>query len=484
MTTRYVTGGRPRTRSGRGGVGARRRRSGPAPQPARQPPAPAPAPSPPPPPARAGPEQRVVTDDPATTPLPAFGTYGFLAVRRADGLTDALAPRADRVADVDATCSRFRADSDLSRVNRAARAGGSRSTRCWSRRSRSRCEAAPADRRAGAPAARPPAGAAGLRPRLRAARSGRGPTTPPCPTRTPPPASTPGGRSGSTRRARAHPRRHRARPRRDRQGVGRRPGRRRARAASSACRRWSASAATCGSPRPTAARGRWRSPSAPAARRDRPWSASTAAAWPPRAPGSAAGRRGGVRHHLLDPRTAGRPPRCGARSPPPGRPASPPTPPAPPRSSSAPRPRGLARRTRRHRPAGRDRRPASAPVGGWPLDATRRGLRRMTDGPLLWYLNRGSGVVAARAAHADPCSACCRSAAGRLAASPVRHPGPAPQPRAARVRAAGRARRLGGGRQYVDIRWWQAFVPFGATYEPLWLGLGALAARPAASWSS
>ena len=29
--------------------------------------------------------------------------------------------------------------------------------------------------------------------------------------------------------------------------------------------------------------------------------------------------------------------------------------------------------------------------------------------------------------------------------------------------------------EYVDIRWWQAVVPFGATYEPLWLGLGALA---------
>ncbi|GAA3545001.1 ferric reductase-like transmembrane domain-containing protein [Nocardioides daeguensis] len=28
---------------------------------------------------------------------------------------------------------------------------------------------------------------------------------------------------------------------------------------------------------------------------------------------------------------------------------------------------------------------------------------------------------------------------------------------------------------YVDIRWWQAVVPWGGTYEPLWLGLGALA---------
>ena len=27
---------------------------------------------------------------------------------------------------------------------------------------------------------------------------------------------------------------------------------------------------------------------------------------------------------------------------------------------------------------------------------------------------------------------------------------------------------------YVDIRWWQAFWPFGATYEPLWLALGTL----------
>lgn len=28
---------------------------------------------------------------------------------------------------------------------------------------------------------------------------------------------------------------------------------------------------------------------------------------------------------------------------------------------------------------------------------------------------------------------------------------------------------------YVDIRWWQAIVPFGATYAPLWLALGTLA---------
>jgi methionine sulfoxide reductase heme-binding subunit len=27
---------------------------------------------------------------------------------------------------------------------------------------------------------------------------------------------------------------------------------------------------------------------------------------------------------------------------------------------------------------------------------------------------------------------------------------------------------------FVDIRWWHAFVPFAGTYQPVWLGLGAL----------
>ena len=48
----------------------------------------------------------------------AFGSYAFLAVRRPDGLADALALARRVVADVDATCSRFRDDSDLARVNR------------------------------------------------------------------------------------------------------------------------------------------------------------------------------------------------------------------------------------------------------------------------------------------------------------------------------------------------------------------------------
>ncbi len=48
-----------------------------------------------------------------------FGTYGFLAVRRAGVLDRALALTRAVVADVDATCSRFSDRSDLSRVNRS-----------------------------------------------------------------------------------------------------------------------------------------------------------------------------------------------------------------------------------------------------------------------------------------------------------------------------------------------------------------------------
>lgn len=45
-----------------------------------------------------------------------FGTYGFLAVREGS-LEDALGLVRGATADVDATCSRFRTDSDLARVN-------------------------------------------------------------------------------------------------------------------------------------------------------------------------------------------------------------------------------------------------------------------------------------------------------------------------------------------------------------------------------
>jgi thiamine biosynthesis lipoprotein len=52
--------------------------------------------------------------------LEAFGSYLFLAVRRSAALRPASRLVRTVVADVDATCSRFRADSDLSSANAAA----------------------------------------------------------------------------------------------------------------------------------------------------------------------------------------------------------------------------------------------------------------------------------------------------------------------------------------------------------------------------
>jgi thiamine biosynthesis lipoprotein len=61
-----------------------------------------------------------VTQPPAMhAEFPAFGTYGYLAVRRPAALPAALRIARAVVKDVDATCSRFRPDSDLARVNRA-----------------------------------------------------------------------------------------------------------------------------------------------------------------------------------------------------------------------------------------------------------------------------------------------------------------------------------------------------------------------------
>lgn len=51
--------------------------------------------------------------------LEALGTYLFLAVRRPARLAPAVRLARQVVADVDATCSRFRDDSDLSRANRS-----------------------------------------------------------------------------------------------------------------------------------------------------------------------------------------------------------------------------------------------------------------------------------------------------------------------------------------------------------------------------
>ena len=96
--------------------------------------------------------------------------------------------------------------------------------------------------------------------------------------------------------------------------------------------------------------------------------------------------------------------------------------------------------------------------------------------PLLWYLNRGTGVVLLVAFTATV-------VLGVLAT------GRSATPLWPRFVTQGLHRSLAALSvfmlvahvvsavvdSYVDIRWWQAFVPFGSTYEPLWMALGAVA---------
>ncbi len=95
--------------------------------------------------------------------------------------------------------------------------------------------------------------------------------------------------------------------------------------------------------------------------------------------------------------------------------------------------------------------------------------------PLLWYLNRGTGVVLLAVFTATVLLGVL--ATGRSAT-----------PLWPRFVTQGLHRALAALSvfmlvahvvsavvdSYVDIRWWQAFVPFGATYEPVWMALGAI----------
>ena len=102
--------------------------------------------------------------------------------------------------------------------------------------------------------------------------------------------------------------------------------------------------------------------------------------------------------------------------------------------------------------------------------------QQLSQGPMLWYLNRGSGVALLLVLTLTLCLGILAGRAGRSRLVP---------------RFVGQQlhRNLGVlslvlvvGHiftavvdSYVDIRWWQAFSPYGATYKPLWLGLGSVA---------
>ncbi len=97
-------------------------------------------------------------------------------------------------------------------------------------------------------------------------------------------------------------------------------------------------------------------------------------------------------------------------------------------------------------------------------------------GPLLWYLNRGTGVVLLVLLTVSTCLGLFASRAdtgGRVPAfvRQVLH-----RDLSLLAVALLTAHVITAVvDSYVDIRWWQAFSPVGASYEPLWLGLGAVA---------
>jgi DMSO/TMAO reductase YedYZ heme-binding membrane subunit len=95
---------------------------------------------------------------------------------------------------------------------------------------------------------------------------------------------------------------------------------------------------------------------------------------------------------------------------------------------------------------------------------------------MLWYLNRGSGVALLLVLTATLCLGILSARAGRSRLVPRffgqqlhRNLGVL-----ALVLVVGHVATAVAD-TYVDIRWWQALSPVGASYRPQWLGLGSVA---------
>ena len=100
----------------------------------------------------------------------------------------------------------------------------------------------------------------------------------------------------------------------------------------------------------------------------------------------------------------------------------------------------------------------------------------MTEGPVLWYLNRGTGAVTLVLFTATIALGVL-SLGGRPARGVPRFVTQSLHRNLAMLAFALLVGHVVSAvvDGYVDIAWWHALVPVGATYEPLWLGLGALA---------
>jgi methionine sulfoxide reductase heme-binding subunit len=98
-----------------------------------------------------------------------------------------------------------------------------------------------------------------------------------------------------------------------------------------------------------------------------------------------------------------------------------------------------------------------------------------TTGPLMWYLNRGTGVGLLVALTLSTCLGILsvRASAGGRVPAFVRQAVHRNLSLISVVLLAGHVTTAVVD-EYVDIRWWQAVSPIGATYRPVWLGLGTL----------
>lgn len=99
-----------------------------------------------------------------------------------------------------------------------------------------------------------------------------------------------------------------------------------------------------------------------------------------------------------------------------------------------------------------------------------------SEAPMLWFLNRSTGVVVLVALTVSLVLGCLgagRNAGGHVPAFVPQHLHRNLSVLALVLTAIHAATAVAD--EYVDIRWWQALWPFGASYEPLWLGLGTVA---------
>lgn len=99
-----------------------------------------------------------------------------------------------------------------------------------------------------------------------------------------------------------------------------------------------------------------------------------------------------------------------------------------------------------------------------------------TGGPMLWYANRATGVVLVVLLTMSTAMGVYSTAR----AGSVRWPRFATQALHRNVSLLAMVMLVlhiasAVIDTYVDIRWWEAFVPFLGTYKPLWLGLGSVA---------